>query len=299
MTKSKEETKKDQKNLKKGKEVDATYVEKKSTKKGKTSSVEKKKGTEKKVIKEEVKASKTKSKTKKQDKEKPVEKKEIETVELSKEVSNYSEEKIEVVDKNNSYRKAYFFPRFLAYIIDIIIVTMLSTLVLTVVPENKNYETYLNEYQKIQAEFLDGTLEPEEYVNKSVDIVYDIDYSNVIPMIIEITILILYYIVFQFYNKGQTIGKKLLKIRIVSEDLGEVSMNQYIVRSLIVPSIASKMLIVAMVLFMSRRYYYYGSFTMQGIQMALIIISVFMIMYSESGRGLHDRLAKTKVIMVD
>ncbi len=296
MAKSKEEVK-EKKDLKKGKEIEATYVEKKTTKKKKDSSVEKKKTTEKKTIKAKTKTSQKKESTKEREKAKPIEKEEI-TTEIIED-SSFKEEKIRTEEESVSYKKAYSFPRILAYIIDFIIVMMLSTLVLTFVPTNKNYEAYLNEYQTIQAEFLEGSLDPEEYVNKSVDIVYDIDYSNVIPMIIEISILILYYVVFQFYNKGQTIGKKLLKIRVVSEDLGEASMNQYIVRSLIVPSIASKMLIVSMVLFMGRRYYYYGSFTMQGIQIVLIIISVFMIMYSESGRGLHDRLAKTKVIMTD
>ncbi len=197
------------------------------------------------------------------------------------------------------YQRAYFFPRFLAYVLDFIIVTMLSTLVLNMVPQDKNYKAYLNEYQKIQAEFMAQDITPEEYVNKSVDVIYDLDYSNVLPMIVEVIILILYYIVFQFYNKGQTLGKKLLRIRVVSNNYEDATMDQFILRSFVVPSIISKMAIIALVLFMGRETYYYGSFTVQGIQVGLIIISVFMIMYSKSGRGLHDRLAKTTVIMVD
>ena len=59
------------------------------------------------------------------------------------------------------------------------------------------------------------------------------------------------------------------------------------------------MLIIAMVLFMGKNIYYYASFTVQGIQMAVFIISIFMIMYSKTGRGIHDRLAKTTVIMTN
>ncbi len=203
------------------------------------------------------------------------------------------------VETDSIPQKAYAFPRVLAFVIDFMIVTLLSSFVLSIVPQNKNYAVYLEEYQKIQADFLARDIDPEEYVNKSVDVIYDIDYSNVLPMIVEVVILILYYIVFQFYNKGQTIGKKLLKIRILSSDYKEVTMNQLIVRSLVVPAIASKMLIIAMVLFMGKNIYYYASFTVQGIQMAVFIISIFMIMYSKTGRGIHDRLAKTTVIMTN
>ena len=203
------------------------------------------------------------------------------------------------VETDSIPQKAYAFPRVLAFVIDFMIVTLLSSFVLSIVPQNKNYAVYLEEYQKIQADFLARDIDPEEYVNKSVDVIYDIDYSNVLPMIVEVVILILYYIVFQFYNKGQTIGKKLLKIRILSSDYKEVTMNQLIVRSLVVPAIASKMLIIAMVLFMGKNIYYYASFTVQGIQMAVFIIYIFMIMYSKTGRGIHDRLAKTTVIMTN
>ena len=54
-----------------------------------------------------------------------------------------------------------------------------------------------------------------------------------------------------------------------------------------------------MVLFMNREVYYYGKFIIEGIQTLLIIVSAFMVIYSASGRGLHDKMAETRVVMVD
>lgn len=309
LAKSKEDSKKNVNSLKKGKTVEGEIVEKNSSRKTKKPSTTKKKIESKskkssttKTTKSKSKKSQveTKSKTvkkEKQEKEKKIKQEVKEEVQKEKTEVSLDASTLEV--KEVSDQKAYFFPRVLAYLIDIIIVTVLSTLVISLVPENKNYTAYLTEYQKIESSFIAGTMDPDEYINKKAEIVYDIDYNNVLPMIIEVSVLILYFIVFQFYNKGQTLGKRLLRIRVVSEDDEEVSMNQYILRSFIIPSVISKMLIIALVLFMGREYYYYASFTVQGIQVVLIIVSIFMVMYSRTGRGLHDRVAKTKVIMTN
>jgi len=310
LAKGKGDLKKDTTLLKKGKIVEGEFVEKDSSKKKKASTTNKKKensvkkNTTTKTTKSKGKKSQVETKAKqvkKQKSEKEQKKIVVQEVkeETQKEIPEVFLEKKSIGEKAASHPKAYFFPRVLAYLIDIMIVTVLSTLLISVVPENKNYVAYLTEYQKIQSSFMGGNIDSDEYVNKTVDIVYDIDYNNVIPMIIEVSVLILYFIVFQFYNKGQTLGKKLLRIRVISEDDGEVSMNQYILRSFIIPSVISKMLIIALVLFVGRRYYYYADFTVQGIQTVLMIVSIFMVMYSQSGRGLHDRVAKTKVIMTD
>ena len=107
-------------------------------------------------------------------------------------------------------QKPYFFPRLVAYIIDMILVSLVCTGIMFVVPKNNNYQKYMKEYEKIQTELIEEKIDVKEYFNKAVDIVYDIDYCNVFSMIIEVTLIILYFVVFQFYNKGQTFGKKLI-----------------------------------------------------------------------------------------
>ena len=50
---------------------------------------------------------------------------------------------------------------------------------------------------------------------------------------------------------------------------------------------------------MSTDIYFYAKFAVEGIQTILIIVSAFMVIYSASGRGLHDKMAATRVVMVD
>lgn len=193
--------------------------------------------------------------------------------------------------------KAYFFPRVIAYLIDIFIVSIVASLIVLVMPENENYQTYLEEYEIVQTEFMEEKITASEYMNRAVEIIYDMDYSNVLTMIIEVVIIILYFIVFQFYNKGQTFGKQLMKIRVISTDGNPVSMDQYICRALVIHSVAANILIIGMILFIHRDIYYYCSFFVQGLQMLLIFISVMMMIYSKTGKGLHDKFAHTQVVM--
>lgn len=205
-------------------------------------------------------------------------------------------EKVEVETINKSNDKPYFFPRLVAYIIDIMLVSIVCTGILMVIPENKNYDKYMKEYEQIQTDFIEEKIDSEEYLNKSMDVVYDIDYSNVFSMITEVVLIILYFIVFQFYNKGQTFGKKLMKLRVVSTKGDNLTLNQIAYRALIINSILINILILGSLLFLGRDYYYYASLVLQVIGSIIIVVTLMMIFFRKDGRGLHDVIAGTKVI---
>lgn len=230
-------------------------------------------------------------------KEKRVTKKKTETDHPKEEKKKTSQVKVE---EKKEYRKAFFFPRLMAYIIDFAIVTLLLSFILMFLPANENYSAYLEEYEKVQIDYLEGKTSADEYVNQSVEVVRDLDYSNVMTSVVGVIVFILYFVVFQFYNNGQTLGKKLMGVRVVSITGDEkASMNQYVLRSLLVNSLVCNILLIGMVLFMSRDIYFYAKFIVEGIQSILILASAFMVIYSASGRGLHDKMAATRVVMVD
>ena len=201
---------------------------------------------------------------------------------------------------NTKYtQKAFFFPRLIAYIIDIMIVSLVLSGILMIVPQSENYKKYLKEYEQIQTDFVEEKITADEYMNQSIEVVHDLDYSNVLSMILEVVVIILYFVVFQCYNKGQTVGKKLMHIRVVSNNDQELNINHYVIRSIIINSLFLDILIIGMVLFMNKQVYYYTSFSLQGIQTVLLIVSAFMVMYKKDGRGIQDYVANTKVIMCD
>lgn len=196
----------------------------------------------------------------------------------------------------DTFDKPYFFPRAVAYIIDILLVSIVCSGILFLIPENKNYDAYVKEYEQIQTDVIEKKIDTKEYFNKAIDIVYDIDYSNCMSMIIEIVVIILYFVVFQYYNNGQTLGKKIMKLRVISNNGDSLSLNQVAYRALIINSVLINMLIVAALLFLGRNYYYYASLLLQIISEVIVIVTLIMIMFRKDGRGLHDIIAGTKVV---
>ena len=211
----------------------------------------------------------------------------------TKQEQNHSDTKI--IEQTSS-TKPYFFPRLIAYIIDIFLISLVCSGILFFVPRNENYQKYVKEYKQIQTDFISEKITYDEYFNKSIDVVYDIDYSNVLPMILEIGLIILYFVVFQFYNKGQTFGKRLMKLRVVSVKDKELTLNQMAYRSLIINSIFINLLILGSLLFLGREYYYYASVSLQFLAGVIILTTLVMVLFRKDGRGLHDVIAGTKVI---
>lgn len=195
--------------------------------------------------------------------------------------------------------KAYFFPRLLAYIIDIFIVSLVAGLISGILPNNGNYEKLREESISLQEKYMNQEISEEEFVRQNALVMYDLDYASVMLYIVEITVVILYFIVFQFYNNGQTLGKKLMKLQTVSIDDRKLTVNDYIYRAMILNSVLVNILVVVLVMFMSRDFYFWVNFPLQLIQIVLLLVTVFMIMFRKDGRGIHDMVAHSKVIMVD
>lgn len=195
--------------------------------------------------------------------------------------------------------KAYFLPRLIAYVIDIFLVSMVASLILMVIPTNNNLAKLQEESVTLQENYLEEKITNEEFIRQYAMIVYDIDYASVISYIIQVVLIVLYFIVFQFYNKGQTIGKKIMKIQVISNSDRELTINDYLYRAIILDSVLANILVIVLVMFMNKNYYFYSSLTLQIIQIVLSLVTIFMVLFRKDGRGLHDMVSHSKVVMTD
>lgn len=195
--------------------------------------------------------------------------------------------------------KAYFFPRLIAYFVDIIIVTMLASLISFMVPKDKNIKMLNDEYLSLQEEYLAKEIDESEFLDSAGVIIYESDYANAPVNIIQIIIIVLYFIVFQFYNKGQTFGKKLMGIKVVSNDGSKLNFNSMVYRSLIIDSVFISFITFVCLFFMKVDTYYYLAVAAQLVNGIIFIATIIMVLFRKDGRGLHDIISGTKVVMID
>lgn len=197
-----------------------------------------------------------------------------------------------MADSNVAFSK-----RLLAFIIDMIILGIISSILTFPFCNTDNYKKLTNESTQVMEDYLDKKITPQTYISRSSDISYDLSKEIGLKTIITIGIYILYFIVYQFYNHGRTLGKKFMRIKIVSDnDKEELSMNQIAVRSLIINSILVNLITLSVTIFGTKDVYFVTSMIMQVLDMILMFTIAIMVLSREDKRGLHDIISHTKVI---
>ena len=191
--------------------------------------------------------------------------------------------------------KATFFNRLGAYLIDTIIISLIFSLICL------GFGNYESSSEKLMAELdtqlVEGTITPEVYIDEYSEVLYDYQKENILQSGISVALTIAYFVVFQYMNKGQTIGKKILKIKVVDKDTKEpISILKGLLRSFIVLSILSGTLCIIFLYIFNKNNYLISYTTLLFLEGIFTLITTILVLYRKDGRGLHDMIANTIVI---
>lgn len=192
-------------------------------------------------------------------------------------------------------KKAYFVQRLIAFLIDILLVYTITSIVAMPFVDTKESKKVNEEINELLDQTTKQEITTREFADRNMDLSYRVARKNGIISLITLVVNILYFIVFQLYNKGQTIGKQIMKIRVKS-DHGELTMNQMIFRAFIANSILLDLITFMFMLSNSRLVYFYGITTFSTLQYSITLISIFMILIRKDGCAIHDLLVHTKVV---
>ena len=191
--------------------------------------------------------------------------------------------------------KATFFERVGAYLLDTIIISLIFSVICFGVGNSVATEELLLE--ELDTKLLENAITPEEYLDEYMDIMYDYQKETVLTSGISVALSLAYFVVFQYMNKGQTIGKKLLKIRVVDKETKkEISILKGLLRTFIIMSILSGTLSLILLYILNQNTYYIIYGTLLGIETLFVLITIILVLYKKDGRGLHDMMANTIVI---
>ena len=191
--------------------------------------------------------------------------------------------------------KATFFERLGSYLLDTIIISLIFSLICLGFGNNTSNTEKL--MQELDDKLLAKTITTEEYLEKYQDILYDYQKENALESGISVALTIAYFVVFQYMNKGQTIGKKILNIRVVDKNTQKpISILKGLLRSFIVFSILSGTLSILFLYIINENSYFIPYSILLFIEGIFTLITIMLVLYKKDGRGLHDIMANTIVI---
>ncbi len=177
--------------------------------------------------------------------------------------------------------------RFLALIIDIIILLIIFELI------NLFFiNPYESELTTLKEKLINNKISYSAYLYNYININHNISKNNIYFNVIQIIIMSVYFILIPYINKGSTIGKLLFKIKV---DKPNLKITDLLIRSFIINGIGY-LLIMTILLPLSNSLLYFTIENILGImQIIVVIISGFMVLYKKDNLGLHDILTKTVV----
>lgn len=192
--------------------------------------------------------------------------------------------------------KATFLQRFLAYIIDVMLLSIILSIISSASINSSNYSKLLEEQENLISKYSKQEITIAEYQSQAKKLDYEIAKSSYPSTIIGLVMSIAYFIIFQFLNGGQTIGKKLMKIRIRKQDDGVLKIQDIIIRTLIINSIITTIVTLIAVLTVNSGSYYIIRTVISTAETLFVLVSSFMILYRKDKLGLQDLMTHTEVV---
>ena len=191
------------------------------------------------------------------------------------------------------------FRRISAYLIDYLFIFLVITMLSQIRVLNPTYDEYYEAYDRYMEIYDDLSVdnaieiaESEEYR----EVNYDLSRYSVSISIISLVVYLAYFVGFQKWNKNQTLGKKMFNLEIVSDNNNKITWMQMLLRETIIYNLLWELLLIISVFVFDYQGYWIVGNILSLIAGLVLWISVFFILFRKDSKGIHDILAKTKVV---
>lgn len=207
--------------------------------------------------------------------------------------------------------------RLSAFFLDMLLVIFISVSLSNLSylnPYKSQYERTVEEYNQVYDEFskslLDSSsssyIEPTEankyMIDNIIPIRMKVDKYNVFYSLWYLIIYFLYFVIFVYFNNGQSLGKKLFKIKVVDKSNNKPSILKLIIRSIFNGSSLylglNIMILIRIILpYITSTGGYYYSYTLLSFLALIFEVSLIIIFFvKKGGISTNDLIARTKVI---
>jgi len=185
--------------------------------------------------------------------------------------------------------------RIIAFVIDIVIVSLVVSLI-TLDPYKDKYKDAYEKYNEVVQKSTED--EKNDYKDEIIELNYEVYKYRTYSSMFSATALILYFGVLPLVMNGQTLGKKIMKLRVVSNNEKKLNFWKYLIRIVILNNIWLSLINVGAVYVVSGVKFYYVTYVISMLSSLIYMLNLIMVMFRKDNRGLHDMVAGTKVILV-
>lgn len=201
-------------------------------------------------------------------------------------------------------KDANILKRITAYLLDIVLIYTFMILITNIRFINPTYDKLVstsNEYTEVMENYADGKITEEEMLDLNKEYTYKITKYSISTNIVVIVTIFAYFGLFQKFNKGQTLGKKIMKIKVTGIDNKEISLGKYLLRILptyyvyigsIIPLTINSVLVFVL---NSSSFSIVNTIIIYSF-FILNIVSLVIMNIRKDKRGIHDLISGTKVV---
>lgn len=193
-------------------------------------------------------------------------------------------------------KKTFIYKRVIAYVLDVLIIAMVTSVIMLPFSKSKEYQEQVKELTQITESYKNDVITESEYERLSTEFKYSMSKINAAQTLVLSSVSLIYFIGLNLLNKGQTLGKKIMKIRIVGKNKEKASINSYVIRTLVGNTVFVNLILGILILTISKESYLIYESKLLAVFEVIYLSCLIFALWRNDGRGLHDLLAGTIVI---
>lgn len=185
--------------------------------------------------------------------------------------------------------------RIFTYFIDLFFVSLISSIIVMIPIFKYDHVKVEEQTNKLYSSILEtGSADVDEDI--LVTGLYNLERSSTSLTAITTFITFIYFGVAAFINNGRTLGKMIMKIKVVPIKGNKLNPGLFILRTLLITSIIPNLISVISIFYLSPNTWYNLTGIISQIQEFFFLIILGFMIFRDDERGLHDLICQTKVI---
>lgn len=183
--------------------------------------------------------------------------------------------------------------RLVAYLFDMMVLMGILMLICYFLPESHNITVLNQEFDHVNDLLFSNNISFGSYLTRVASIMQELDKERILYSLINAVYIIVYFVIIPFKTK-KTFGMYLMGLKYESKDQS-YSVDDLLVRSMITCGLLYLLASLVLIYVLPSIAYFLTNIIFAIIQISLVVISFFMVLYRKDHRGLQDLWSRTVI----